>query len=575
MLSVKRLLQLIAIALFIGIAYLFFTVDHNTGNASTVNNYAREKINLTTNALPTITNFENYLIVGNSKVSTQKFIKDNIVENLASMKKNYKLIDRLSENDLAIKPILIFSDTQISNCADMGLVSNYISTGGKVLFAAGLPEGYLDSYMNPVWGIVEKGNLVTANNFKINDDFFAYSGETVDFSGNNVSTSIRLGPNTSVYVMATNDIPIVYSNSFNRVQTVIINGNLLKEKYSSGILCGALGVLEGDFIYPVLGTKTIFLDCFPPIANIDDVQSTKLYGRSVESFLNDILWPQLMAKMLNDGLKYTASILTVLPGEYDTKNINKRLFTSIFRDIVSRNPEGEIIISGDHSKPNKNIISQATQAHTYFRSVFKNYMINAYSVLYGKPDIATLKSISSVFDNLAIINGPLNGDPNTQFTKDFSMSDGFVYVPTVSSGFSVNNGSFFDFLSAETSKGVVSHSFNIESLLKAPDAQSGWDGLKQSFESLSALYFEKTPWLTPSTITETANKVIAFTSLKTEVSLEARTINVYCDNFLSGQAFYLRTNKTVKEVKGGSFTKISNAFYMIKASSPSFTVVFA
>jgi len=572
MLSIKRLLQLIAITVFIGVAYLLLTIDHNTSNLEGKNYFIDVPLQLITNNIPVNSNNENYLLVGSSKDKSETAIHENILATLSSMKLSFKSVKSLTQSDLDSKPTLIFCVAKVSSCADMGLIGNFISSGGKVLFAAGIPEAYYDSYLNPVWGIIEKGNRKSVSDFLISDGFLPYSGVDLDFKGSNASTILKLGPNSKTYVRSHENLPIIYSNDFNGNKTVVINGTFLQDKFASGLFTASLGVLKGDLLYPIIGTKTIFLDAFPPIANVDDIRSSALYGRSSEAFLRDILWPQLLANQSQHGLKYTASILSILPETYDANLINKRLFTYIFREIISR--KGEMIMSGDHSKNISLDQIQAQKAIAFLKENFKNYLVNGYSVLFGKPSLETLNSVTKIFDNSKIIVGVLNGDPKTQYTQDFGERDNYLYFPSVSNGFTEKNGALFDFLSSLTSKGVVSHSFNIESLLKATSANSSWDGVKSDYENLDTDFFEKTPWLKPATVSEAGNYVKAYSRLKMNITTGSNEYKVYCDNFMVNQSFYMRSEKNIKEVLGGSFKKISAVYYLINATSPNFSVVF-
>ena len=572
MLSIKRLLQLISIAVFIGVAYLLLTIDHNSSNFEGKNIYIDQQLQLISRNLPLNSNNENYIILGASKDKSEQAIFNNLVATMSNMKLQFKTTNSLTQADLNNRPTVVFAVAHVSLFADMGLVGNYISSGGKVLFAAGIPEGFLDSYLNPVWGIIEKGNRVGVNDFEISSGFLPYQSVSVDFKGSNASTTLQLGPNTKVYVKNHEGLPIIYSNEFNSTKTVVMNGTFLQEKYASGLFCAALGVLKGDLLYPTIGTKTVFLEAFPPIANVDDIRSSQLYGRSTEQFLRDILWPQLLSNQTQHGLVYTASILSILPEGYDTNIINSRLFNYVFREIISR--KGEMIMAGDHSKSAKFDPTQAQKAVDFLKKAFHNYQLNAYSVMYGKPDLKTITTINQIFDNAKIVVGVLNGDQKTQMTLDFSEGDGFLYFPSVSNGFSEKNGTMFDFISSLTAKGVVSHTFNIETLLKAPYTNTSWDGVKADYDQLDTDFFEKTPWLRPAALSDAANNVKAYLRLKLAVYTTPAEINVNCDNFMRNQSFYLRTEKTIKEVKNGSFTKISDVFYEINAASPDFSVIF-
>ncbi len=572
MLSVKRLMQIIVILLVISVAFLMFNVS-NTLQKSTNNNiYAELNVPLTVHKMPQTQVAEKYIVVGNAKDDTERAIQSNITSALSNMKLPYQVRNKIDEKNLTGKPTVIFTSARISGCASLPWVGDYINSGGKVMFTAGIPENDEDSYLNPVWGIVEKGSRFQTKSFHIMNNFLPYGEISADYGGYNVSTNLHLSRTVQVLMESENEIPVVYRNSYNTGKVVIINGTLLDSKCSMGIFCAALGQLQEELIYPVLGTKSVYLDGFPPLSNANDRNSFALYGRSVEAFVRDLLWPELLSSQRKYELKYTASILGVIPKKQDINLSNKRLLIYLGKQIIQNS--GEIGISGDHSKKFNTAKEQAKELNDYLKSDFVNYQFNTYSILYGKADLQTLNGLNEELDKFTVLRGVYWGNTKTQQIQKFGVENGFITFPTVTSGFNEDGGTLFHYLCALSEHGVVSHSFNIEDLAFGQAKDSDWNKLKDSYYQMNKDFFSNTFWLKAATLSEAAQNAKAYDSLQMVVQHTQRGLKVNCSQFMKNQTFFLRSNRAVKQVVGGSFVKINDVYYMVTAENPEFTIVY-
>lgn len=572
MLSVKRLLQIIVILFLVTIAFLLFILSNTTQKTLHENSYADINIELQENEINNIIPVSKYLVVGDLENKTERVIQENIVSALESMKLPFEVKTKIEEADLIGHPSVIFTDPEVSECASLPLIGNFISSGGRVLFLGGIPENDDDSYLNPVWGIVEKGSKVETKGFHILKNFLPYGEVSVDYSGYNASTILHLKENVKIFMTSEENIPIVYSYAYKLGKAVVINGTFLDNKFSSGIFSAALGELQDELIYPILGTKSVFLDGFPTVYNGNDQNSFDLYGRSVEAFSRDVLWPELLSSSSKYDLKYTANILGIIPKQYNIDLTNERLLVYLSNQILTYS--GEIGIAADQSESVDTASEQALNLYNYLKKDFVNYKFNSYSLLYGKTNSQTMQAISSQFGGIKVLRGVYEGEEKTQQVQNFGVEDDYITFPTLTSGYTVDGGTYFNFLSTLSEHGAVSHSFNIENLVSTDTEKSNWNALETSYEQLNKDFFSKTMWLKPAALSEAAQIAKAYTSLEMNTNQIDNNLQVECNHFMKGQAFFLRSNRTVKEVKGGSFTKINDVYTVITALNPDFTIIY-
>ncbi|MBH1941528.1 DUF2194 domain-containing protein [Mobilitalea sibirica] len=570
MLSTKRLILIIIIITTISIAFLLFNVSNYTTEPTKDINTFQDELILVKTSLPETMKTDIYYIVGDAKDEYEKNIITNVKQALSYMKLKFSEKIIINEDDLIKQPILIICTKTPSKVMDLKQLANYISNGGKVLFAAGLPEGSKDSYLYPIWGIMEKGTPVETKQLHINRQFMPYPEITFDYSGYNSSSNLTLNPSVNVLMEDTNKVPMIYSHGYERGKVVVINGSLMDNISSGGFFSSALGELKGDLIYPVIGVKTVYLDEFPPIQSMDDIKSNQLYGRGAESFLRDVLWPELLRSSSRYDIKYTAGILSFVDKENNLLLENERLTKYLLKEILRYH--GEVILQGDFSNSSSFRTNLLSHYYNEFKRMFPNYKISGYSVLYGKTNQDILKTVSEVLGGIYTVRGFYQGDETTQTIQKFEVKDSFVHYPVISSGFSKSHGMFYEFLSGLSLYGVVSHSFNIRTLFQEKD--SSWTRLSDEFNDLAEAYFGTTSWLKAKTLSESAKNTKAYYSLKMSVEYKEDYIKVYCSDFRSGQAFFLRSYKNIKELSGGQATKINDSYYYIEAIEPELIIFY-
>ncbi|MDF2473060.1 MAG: hypothetical protein K0R21_842 [Anaerocolumna sp.] len=498
MLSVKRLFQIIIIILLISVGLLFYNI--NSMNKISAEAFGRmEELKqplFEIQTLPESKEAFRFLVVGEPSSTYESTVQTNILETLASMKVTYTKKKSIVKENLRENPVLIFCVTDPGGAIELALLADFIEDGGKAIFAAGIPEYHTASYLYPIWGISEKGVLIASNEFHMFDNFMPYGEITFPYDGYNASTTLRLSEGANVYVEDLNRNPIVYENLYEEGKVIVINGTLLDNKDSMGILCASVSKLVGEFLYPVTGTKTVILEDFPPSYLLDGRTNQRLYGRSGESFLRDILWPALLSYSSNYNMKYTGIMYEILENGGTSYAYNSKLTSYLAQELYKYS--GEIIYSERES--------------------------------------------SALF--------------------------------SITSGLQPEESSFIKYLTNLILRGQVFHNINFRQLLQAKTEETGWEAVKEGFSRLVKNYFETTTWLTATTYSEGYEHQIAYEQLELVIEYNDKNIQTFCSDFLDGQAFYLYSDKKVKEVIGGSFYPVNDSYYFIQAKEAHFIIVY-
>lgn len=572
MFSRKRLANIILITLIFSGLFFLFNLNHDFLRSQSVNSADKlvpaDKFNASI-----LNEFDKgFLVVGNPQSNSEIQIKKNVVKSLNQIKAKMSSINTITDADLSNNAILVFVVSDVSQTGDLEKIAEYIKNGGQAIFAAGIPTENNLQYLDPIWGILEHGSFVTVTDITFNQGYFPYEEIMVANGYTTYSSNVRLEESSEILIQGNNGIPLVWTHPYDLGRITMINGTFMESKLSLGILIASINNTREQSIYPIFATKTVFLDAIPPLFDGNDDNSFEYYGRSAESFVRDRLWSILLQKASVLDLRLTSSFMAIDKQAFDSQNANQQTFSYISREIIQN--KGEITLSGNHVDLDNLTLNRIEQTRSFFDNFFPNYKLHAYYPLYGKINQDQIDLLQSVYPDMDIIRILYEGDPLTQSSGDYEVRNGNVIYPTTTYGYKAEGLQMYTFVSVLTSHGLVSHSFDINSLFTVPSSESNWNTLNKSFDILSDLYFKKTPWLDSVTISLAAPKVKEMDGLEVQTYTEANQITVACTDMVIGQKFLFYSSKEILSAQGASYEKINSRYYLIEAQAPNFVLMY-
>ncbi|HET6785670.1 MAG TPA: DUF2194 domain-containing protein [Erysipelotrichaceae bacterium] len=570
MFSRKRLAYIIIITIVFSGLFFLFNLDHDFLRSQSVNSADELKPIEKFTASKLNTSDAGFLIVGNPQNESERQIKTNVVKAFNQIKAKITQVESITDADLVNDIILVFVVADVSQTGDLEKIAEYIRNGGQAIFAAGIPSENNIRYLDPVWGILERGSFTSVSDITFNEGYFPYEQTTIPNGYTTYSSNVRLEETCEILIQGNNEIPLVWTHPYDLGRITMINGTFMESKLSIGILIASINNTREYSIYPILSTKTIFLDAIPPLFDGNDENSFEYYGRSAESFVRDKLWAVLLQKASVLDLQFTSSFMAIDKQTFESQNANQQTFSYISREIIQN--KGEITLSGNHVDLNNLTVERIEQTKSFFDNFFPNYNLHAYYPLYGKIDQNQIDLIQAVYPSFDIIRILYEGDPQTQSSGDYEVSNGNVIYPTTTFGYKAEGLQMYTFISVLTSHGSISHSFDINSLFTVPSSESNWNTLNKSFDILVDLYFKKTPWLESVTISPAAEKVKEMDGLDVETFTESNQITVACSDMAIGQKFLFYSPRKIKSAQGASYEEINSRYYLIEAQSPSFVL---
>lgn len=570
MFSRKRLAYIIIITIVFSGLFFLFNLDHDFLRSQSINSADELKPIEKFTASKLNTSDAGFLIVGNPQNESERQIKTNVVKAFNQIKAKITQVESITDADLVNDIILVFVVADVSQTGDLEKIAEYIRNGGQAIFAAGIPSENNIRYLDPVWGILERGSFTSVSDITFNEGYFPYEQTTIPNGYTTYSSNVRLEETCEILIQGNNEIPLVWTHPYDLGRITMINGTFMESKLSIGILIASINNTREYSIYPILSTKTIFLDAIPPLFDGNDENSFEYYGRSAESFVRDKLWAVLLQKASVLDLQFTSSFMAIDKQTFESQNANQQTFSYISREIIQN--KGEITLSGNHVDLNNLTVERIEQTKSFFDNFFPNYNLHAYYPLYGKIDQNQIDLIQEIYPSIDIIRILYEGDPLTQSSGDYEVSNGNVIYPTTTFGYKAEGLQMYTFISVLTSHGSISHSFDINSLFTVPSSESNWNTLNKSFDILVDLYFKKTPWLESVTISPAAEKVKEMDGLDVETFTESNQITVACSDMAIGQKFLFYSPRKIKSAQGASYEEINSRYYLIEAQSPSFVL---
>ena len=218
---------------------------------------------------------------------------------LTLLKRAYMTCASVTE---AGEPQTIIMEASHVSDEEVKLLKSYLAGGGSVIFAE-LPEmtapvmDLLQITSKPeqqyVWGFeVYEGVLLGG---MLRADRVLYHCEGVKLSGR--CKVFANGFNVGVEREMT---PLIWRTFYEGGVIYALNAPFLRDPAGMGMLAGVLAMAQRDFLYPIVGTRSLALTNFPYFT--DDAE---ISGRTPFVFTRDVVWPGLLSIARNTGLTLT------------------------------------------------------------------------------------------------------------------------------------------------------------------------------------------------------------------------------------------------------------------------------
>ncbi len=554
MLSTKRLLYVILIVLVVSAIFMVYNINEERSKTVKMAHAPAAQEEFTADAKLSESNQLKVYVVGNEKKKIYRDIYKNTIQILKDLHIPYSNGEKLEPEELDRESLIIFCDDTINTHTDLIQLGKFISEGGKVIFAGGLSEGTEDSYLWPFLGITEKSVKENYNKLEFVNQLLPLQFNETVYDGYNASTWIAVREDAEKYIQdAEKEVPVLHTYDYGKGQSCLINGTFLADMGCCGMLTGAMGTVLEDFIYPVMGTKVVFLDNFPMVTYVNDKVCMKMYGCSTESFVRDVIWTQFQGMSLRTDTVYSSSILTEASEEKSFPEINDSLFTTIGKSALQY--DGELIFAVNCTNPkkiyyNNNFINQ-------FNDVFEEYDITGLALISEELNDEMLQIPET---KIKSVRGHLDAEVRMKYDEDY-----FVF-PAASYGNNMEDGNLFELSSILGAYGMVSHVFDINMMITEDESTPSWDLDKKQIGLFESKILRDTSYLEGRTLSDTKDIVKSYMGLNYQWKKEKNKMYLNCSGIRKGQTFFYKTDSKIVDATGLTFEEAGNGYYLLQVN---------
>ncbi len=539
---------------------------------------------------------DRYLMIYDDKEEFLK-IKENFEKMLDYIKIGYDAVDVDSVrniNDEYDTVILILED--IDRFYDPDDLMAYVFEGGNLFIAFRLaPSGNFQAIYRKL-GIYEFGDFVNCQGIRLLDNVLI-KGEGLEITEEelmtNSSISLRLTGDCEKYAEAIDGTPLLWKRRYGLGNIMYFNGTVLADKRNRGFITGALGLLEEDFIYPVIDAKVSFIDDFPaPIPEGTYGKITEEYGMTISRFYKDVWWPDMAELAAKYNIKYTGVVIgtyndetqKIVPGSTDL-SIKDYIFYG--RELIAHG--GEIGIHGYNHQPfstkelsdkelgykpwkdTDTMIDAIEEINRLSKKAFPNYTFRVYvppsNIIYpeGREAILAAKSDIRIICSLYALT-----EGKDTYDQEFEISpDGIVEFPRLTAGYSDSEENVWLALNGITSHGVFSHFVHPDDILDYQrTGNKGWSRLYREYDRFNKFIFDNYRWLRGMTASEGANEMIKYLICDPVYEKKDTYIRIYSDNLFDKSYFVLRSKKKIQNAENCRVKEIDRDVYLIESHDP-------
>lgn len=394
---------------------------------------------------------------------------------------------------------------------------------------------------------------------------------------------------------------VLWHRDYGQGRFVVSNSTLFdSHKATRGVIAACYSLLGDVCAWPVINASIMYLDDFPaPIPEGSSPYITADYDYTIETFMTNIWWPNMLSIAKEHGLKYTALLLETY-NDWTTRALVNDAVTRMERFQYFGNQVlaagGCIGVHGYNHQPlclNGFDYSTTGLHYNTFPSVDKMaegvaellrfgeecFPGNTFGTYVPPSNILSPEGREMIvrqFPTIRNISAVYIADKESRgFEQEFDVSpDGMINVPRISSGMYLDDYGRWCVVNALSLHYVNSHFLHPDDVLDPErGATFGWPQLYQWFDEYLDWLMASAPGLRSLTGDQAAAAVQRYDALAVTTAVQGNECRLQLSGFYDEAYLLLRVNRGVpKQAQGGSLTLISGNLYLVKADAPTVVI---
>lgn len=551
----------------------------------------KENIEYVLHSINVFTNTHEVCIPTDDEIDDDPLIEDNtaVAINTVTEEYDYKAYDEI---------IFCISNLMYAG-VDVDAFTEWVSTGGHVLFAAGLESNEAIIEWLPVLGIKDSTMPLTtiADSMKFNTSILAGT-EGREFSDDVINCEVLdvslLSDCLSHITTCDDEVPLLWERSLENGTIIVCNADLFDSKADRGIIAATYCQFYSAFVYPVINAAVYCIDdCPAPTPAGYDNNVLSQYGYTVSDFIANVWMPAMEQLHEKYDIRFTTftiqSYSDDVNGPFDNQDNIK---SAKYYASLILNMDGEIGIHGYNHQPlvlEGFVFDEENSGYTAWPSVKKmtesihaviQYTESLANDLYVQAYIApsnviseeALNALQNHFEDLRIYAGVYIGTPD-QMVQEFKVLDnGTVYCPRLTADMQMEDSEWWLQINELNYHYVASNFIHPDDILDEERNDGG------DFKQMLSGYSEMIEWnqrygLKTATISECGASVQRFSNLSYSQTISGNNMSIKLDGLIDTAYMMLRLNgKRPVSIEGGTYSKIGDNIYILEINSENVSI---
>ena len=149
-------------------------------------------------------------------------------------------------------------------------------------------------------------------------------------------------------------------------------------------------------------------------------------------------------------------------------------------------------------------------------------------------------------------------------TARLSWEEDCTVFPAVTAGNTMDDGNLFAIYSTLGAYGLVSHIFDVRSLITRENDLAAWDKSKLQIGYFEEEILSRTSWLEPRTLSQTEDDVRSYLNMNYGWKRSGRGIELDCGGAVKGQAFFFHTGGRIVQASGLTYLDLGEGYYLLR-----------
>lgn len=359
--------------------------------------------------------------------------------------------------------------------------------------------------------------------------------------------------------------PVIWCYRSGENTVFAVNSDFMNSDIGLGMLTAMESDLYDCYVYPVINTQNLVALNYPTFADENSEKLREVYSRDSAAVLRDLVWPGIAAVSAHNH-SYP-SVCLAPKYNYKTAGAPNGETLAYYQQLL-REQHGEAGISLDYAG-DITLEEKLAEDGLFYQQHAKDYrMLFAYAKDLDPRETAEALDEAGYSDIIAILS---DYDPNRNMVDAV---DGKQILQITNNG---SSHTYREDLRTKSFQTVLGYSVigqDFSEILYPQSKEDQWEKVFDRFSRYTNTYWQDYNYFDETTVTEAARRCNRYMQLEYDVEDDGDRILITTDATEANPAFFMVRlgSKSIRKMEGGSYTRIDDGQYLIKATDATVSI---